>query len=402
MAPRQPPQGRSLADLRPDVAVEWHPTKNQFKPENFRVSSGQKAWWLGTCGHEWDDSISHRTGGRGCPICSGRRVVKGINDLATTHPEIAAEWHPAKNGGLVPSEVVAGSHKKVWWFSHGHEWQAMIDNRTRHDHGCSVCRGFTVQAGVNDLGTIAPEIAAEWHPTRNKKSASETMASSHSKAWFLCSNGHDYCMELRKRVNRGMGCPTCANRVVLVGFNDLVTTNPSVAAEWHPTKNGDLFPTQFVEGSARKIWWLCSVGHDWRATIVDRKRFSCPTCSATGFSSFEDGWIYLLTHETWSMQKIGITNNPDQRIGQHADFGWQLAEIRGPMPGDHIRALERAGLTALRIRGAALGQVGSNRKFNGHTESWPTGSLRLENLNQLIEWIRDDESTSVRAPNDLG
>ena len=392
MQPYPPKPGQSLAEVFPEVAAEWHPTRNELTPRDVGKRSGFKAWWLGPCGHEWDDSIAHRTSGRGCPLCAGHRVVAGINDLATTHPEIAGEWHRTRNGDLTPSMVVAGSHKKAWWSAHGHEWQAMIDNRVRHDHGCSVCRGYTVQAGINDLATIAPEIAAEWHPTRNKKAASEVMASSHSKAWFRCPLGHDFHMELRKRVTRGQGCPTCANRVVLDGFNDLATTSPRVTAEWHPTKNGDLLPTQFVEGSARKVWWLCAAGHDWKATIADRQRFNCPTCSASGFSTFEDGWIYLLVHEAWSMQKIGITNHPDQRIEQHGDYGWEIAEIRGPMPGDHTRALERAGLDALRSRGAALGHVTSNIKFNGHTESWPTESLQLESLGQLIGWIRDDEA----------
>jgi len=202
-------------------------------------------------------------------------------------------------------------------------------------------------------------------------------------------------VELRKRVNRGQSCPTCANRIVLVGFNDLATTSPRVAAEWHPTKNGDLLPMQFVEGAARKVWWLCPAGHDWKATIADRRRFDCPTCSATGFSTFEDGWLYLLVHETWSMHKIGITNHPDQRVEQHGDYGWELVDIRGPMPGDHIRALERAGLAALRRRGAALGHVTRNRKFNGYTESWSIESLHVENLSQIIAWIHDDDSTSI-------
>lgn len=394
MPPRQPKPGRSLADLLPDLAAEWHPTKNgELKPTAVGSGSGQIVWWRGRCGHEWDDSPGHRSHGRGCPLCAGKRIVPGVNDLATTHPEIAAQWHPTKNGSIRPDKIGAGSHKKVWWQDHGHEWISIVDNRTRLGNGCAVCRGYVVQEGVNDLESQFPVVAAEWHPTKNKKQPSEVVAGTHSKGWFVCPLGHEYSMVIKDRTTRNppSGCPVCANQVILVGFNDLASTNPAVAAQWHPTKNGTLTPERVVAGSGKKVWWVCSEKHEWRATVNDRKRYACPTCSASGFSTYEDGWVYLLHHDAWQMQKVGITNHPDQRLQQHGQYGWEVSEMRGPMPGDQARAIERAALTALRCRGADLGD-GSKQRFNGHTESWPTASLKLHSLTQLMEWIREDES----------
>ena len=37
------------------------------------------------------------------------KLIRGVNDLATTHPKLAVEWHPTKNGELKPSDVSAGS-----------------------------------------------------------------------------------------------------------------------------------------------------------------------------------------------------------------------------------------------------------------------------------------------------
>lgn len=396
MASGRPSSGKSLADLWPAIAAEWHPSKNgDVSAHDSWPSSGVKRWWLGACGHEWDDTPAHRISGRGCPICSGRRVLAGVNDLATTHPSIAAEWHPTKNGELTPADVGAGSHRKVWWLDHGHEWPAIIDNRVRHGHGCGVCRGFTVQAGVNDLASQFPTVAAEWHPTKNKVAASEIVAGSHDKAWFVCPLGHEFFMQIKHRTLRSpaQNCPTCMNKTILVGFNDLAFTDPAIAAEWHPTKNGDLTPEQVTAGSSKRAWWLCADGHDWQAAVRDRRRFACPTCSATGFSTFEEGWVYLLHHDSWDMQKIGITNRPDRRIEQHGRYGWEVSEMRGPMPGDQARAIEQAGLEALRARGAELGKV-AKRQFNGHTESWPMSSLKLTSLRELLEWIRADEDAS--------
>ena len=394
MPSRKPRLGKSLADEFPDLAAEWHPTKNGgLTPYDFGAGSHEVVWWLGRCGHEWDDNPGHRSHGRGCPLCSGKRIVTGVNDLATTHPEIAAQWHPSRNGSVSPDTIGAGSHKKVWWQDHGHEWIAIVDNRTRHNHGCSVCRGFTVQVGVNDLASQFPEIASEWDEVKNKKQASAVLSGSRSKGWFVCPLGHEFAMTIKHRTTRTppQGCPVCANRVILVGFNDLATTSPAVAAEWHPTKNGTLTPEQVTRGSGKRVWWVCEERHEWRATVNDRNRFACPTCSATGFSAYEDGWVYLLLHETWQMQKVGITNHPDQRLKQHGHYGWEVSEMRGPMPGDQARAIERASLNALRTRGAELGN-GSKPRFNGHSEAWPMSSLTLQSLAELMEWIREGES----------
>ena len=394
MSPRPPKPGQSLADLFPEIAAEWHPTKNgELAARDLGPGSHTKRWWLGECGHEWDDSPGHRTHGRGCPLCAGKRIVPGVNDLATTHPEIAAEWHPSKNGSTSPETIGAGSRKKVWWQDHDHEWIATVGNRTRLGHGCAVCRGLHVQTGVNDLGSRFPAIAAEWHPTKNEKQPAEVLAGSHAKGWFTCPLGHEYQMEIRKRTTRNppQKCPFCMNRTVLVGFNDLASVDPEVAAEWHPTKNGALTPQQVVAGAGKKVWWVCSEQHEWQASVNDRKRFACPTCSASGFSAYEDGWVYLLHHDAWQMQKVGITNHPDQRLQQHGRYGWEVTEMRGPMPGDQARSIEKAALAALRSRGAELGDV-SKQRFNGHTESWPTSSLSLRSIAELMEWIRADET----------
>ena len=35
--------------------------------------------------------------------------------LAETHPDLAKEWHPTKNGNITPKMISAGNGKKVWW-----------------------------------------------------------------------------------------------------------------------------------------------------------------------------------------------------------------------------------------------------------------------------------------------
>lgn len=53
--------------------------------------------------------------------------MKAKKSLAETHPEIADQWHPKKNGVINPNDVFAGSNKKFWWKcdrGEDHEWEA--------------------------------------------------------------------------------------------------------------------------------------------------------------------------------------------------------------------------------------------------------------------------------------
>lgn len=50
----------------------------------------------------------------------------------------------------------------------------------------------------------------------------------------------------------------------------VLTKNPELAKEWHPTKNGDLTPYDVTYGSLKKVWWQCEKGHEWKARIGKR------------------------------------------------------------------------------------------------------------------------------------
>ena len=69
-------------------------------------------WWRCENGHSWRARIISRTNGNGCPICAGKSVQSGINDLSTMYPKIAEEWNTQRNGNLMPNMVTAYSNKK--------------------------------------------------------------------------------------------------------------------------------------------------------------------------------------------------------------------------------------------------------------------------------------------------
>jgi DNA-directed RNA polymerase subunit RPC12/RpoP len=273
-----------LATVAPGLAAEWHPTKNgDVLASGVSPGSKLKRWWLAACGHEWDASVASRSDGSGCPVCTGKRVLIGFNDLATAKPGFVAEWHPTKNGDLVPHDVTAGSNRNVWWLGAcGHEWVAEVGSRSRGT-GCPHCsRSSTrrVLAGFNDLATVAPGLAAEWHPTKNGDlTPRDVTVGSSRAAWWIGTCGHEWLMRTSKRT-KGHGCPYCSRRRVLAGFNDLATVAPGLAAEWHPIKNGDLTPRDVAGCSNRKTWWLGSCGHEWASTPNNRAHgHGCAVCA---------------------------------------------------------------------------------------------------------------------------
>ena len=131
-----------LLTTHPQLSKEWHPTLNRdLLPSDVSAGSGKKVFWrCQKCGYEWAATINNRANGRNCPCCSNKVVVKGVNDLATTHPEIAKEWYQSENGVLTPSDVTYGSGKKVKWICpKGHIYSASILHRTSGGTNCPIC-----------------------------------------------------------------------------------------------------------------------------------------------------------------------------------------------------------------------------------------------------------------------
>ena len=396
----------------PKLMAEWDWEKNNelgLDPKTLTCGSHQKAWWKCEKVHEWQATIGDRNKGKGCPICSGKKALKGYNDLATINPQLAEEWNYEKNGNLKPENFTANSGKKAWWkCNKGHEWQASICSRNT-GVGCPICNSerstsfpeyaivyylkennieaihthkekgyeldiympskntaieydayfyhknkakkdleknlkckndgiklyrireglpslndysidYTIDKNQKDLAEVIqkilseiiginvnvdlkrdaieienlreyteksnsllftnPTLAKEWDYEKNGSLRPEhILANSGKKIWWKCSKGHEWQATIAHR-NVGQGCPYCSNRRILIGYNDLATINPKLANEWNYEKNGDLKPDDFTSNSGKKVWWKCSKGHEWQATINNRNNGTgCPHCS---------------------------------------------------------------------------------------------------------------------------
>ena len=207
---------------------------------------------------------------------------KKEKQYVSDNAQLMAEWNWEKNTYFDPSTLMLGSGKKVWWkCEKRHSWECTPNARTtKSGTGCPYCSNHRVFPGFNDLYTLRPDLAKEWHPSKNGgTSPTQISPGSSKKAWWICQEGHEYQAVIANR-NTGYGCPYCSGRYAIKGENDLQTVNPNLAQEWNYEKNGELTPGDVLPRSDKRVWWKCAEGHEWQTQIkVRTKGNGCPYCS---------------------------------------------------------------------------------------------------------------------------
>lgn len=295
----------------PEVLKDWDYIKNSYNPTELAAGHNKSVFWkCHICGAEWTTSPNHRCYGdkNGCPSCADKQrratwvntALSKSGSLAELYPEIAKEWDYLKNKDA-PDRVLPHSNKGYWWTCpKGHSYKSTVSHRTERGSGCPYCSSKIVLPGFNDLSTLYPELLSWWDYNNNKIAPSDIFPNSNKKYHWICPKGHKFETTACSIV-RGRGCPVCAGKKVLCGYNDLASQNPELAAEWHPTKNGTATPETVTQKSNKAFWWKCHIcSYEWRAPVNARNVNGCPNCSKKGESIPEYVIMFYL-------QKAGIT-----------------------------------------------------------------------------------------------
>lgn len=136
---------------------------------------------------------------------------------------------------------------------------------------------------------IRPDLAKYYKPELN-----DGRPFSNCSKWATVILVCDICNKPKKvqggnfttdnKLTRSFSCNYCLSLGVL---------EPEIAKEWHPTKNGKLTPFDVKRAYNKKVWWLCSEGHEWEAGVGKRTvmRRNCPVC---GYSRAEQEIVRFL------------------------------------------------------------------------------------------------------------
>ncbi|MEK5209235.1 zinc-ribbon domain-containing protein [Psychrobacillus sp. FSL H8-0510] len=347
---------RSLALLKPELAKEWHPTKNlDISPYKVSTQSQKKVWWVCKNHHEWKAKVGSRTLGSGCPVCHASNkisfpelciyfyICKIAPDAISQYPisntrrsldifipsiNLAIEYdgayfHKDSEKDLAKDKLIKqtmgdiqlirvrefgcpdyqSSNPLVSFYFLDHNSNTMSEIIRQIVETVSVMSKSDSIPNINisrdqmaiyqlldrlevknSLLERFPEVAKEWHPSKNGLLTPEQFPfGSNRKAWWLCASSHEWNAKIYSRT-KGHGCPYCSGNYVSLK-NSLVQYHPEVAAQFHPNKNAEITVDKLSVKSNKTVWWQCSHGNSWKATVNDRTKLgklgnpSCEECT---------------------------------------------------------------------------------------------------------------------------
>lgn len=198
-----------------------------------------------------------------CSSCQTENMIKKLkkikednfeykDSLEVCFPEISKEWHPTKNGELIPSKVNKYSQKTAWWICNNssicgciHEYEAPISNRTFNNSKCPFCFGSKKICFHQSLEFCFPEISNEWDYEKNEDLLPSNFSpGSNYKAWWKTVNCKhpSYQMRIRSRTGKKSTCPACYNKTegIILRFLDNIFKGKVIqryAKDWCKNKN---------------------------------------------------------------------------------------------------------------------------------------------------------------------
>ncbi len=384
-----------LATINPNLAQEWNYNKNSITPFEIGANSSKKVWWKCHNNHEWEATVASRNNGNGCPICTNRIIHFGINDFETLNKHLMPYWNYQKNKINPKTISVGYNKKIWWKCPKcDHEWYGVPPRATRIDTICPNCSSelgisFSEKAVYYYLKKIDDTIIGNYRskillgkeldiyiPKKN-------IGIEYDGGYYhrdikrdlekdkICNDNNIVLYRIREKnckiLNSSSIC-LCRNNdkndslntVIkeliyniynfkidvdvdkdrnnindLINFiekeKSLLKMFPDLTNEWNYKKNGKLKPEYVMATSGRKVWWLCSKGHEWEATIASRSAGNngCPYCSnhiiKAGYNDLKTLNPFLAKEWNYSKNKI----NPNEvGIGTTKKVWWICSKCK--------------------------------------------------------------------------
>lgn len=391
-----------LGTVYPEIAERWHPTLNKLKPSQVTAHSNKKVYWV--CkknkNHYFSTRIDHMVDANiDCPVCSNQKILFGVNDLASTNPELMLEWDFEKND-TKPEKYTQGNSKKVWWkCSNGHSWLASIYSRTAQKCGCPICsrelrvsfaedvigyylsNHFKIEKSKHfiwlnkkELDIYLPELflaieydGERWHKNWNRDFQKDILCDKNgiklirirepncpkyettAKLLHLTKKNdfgslHTAIRNIFDYISDSFGLNVKTDIDIQRDYDEILKlhivrekecsiTDADLLAEWDYKKNFPLLPSMFKKGSHRKVWWKCSLGHEWQAVISSRTglvKCGCPYCSGKkiviGWNDFQT--LYPNISKEWDFERNSPILPSQVRPKTNKKYWWKCEKCR--------------------------------------------------------------------------
>lgn len=251
------------ANDKPEILREYE-SSNPLPPTEIGCASTAEVRWKCAYDHLEIESLFKRLRRGYCSVCGPRMH----GSFAQNHPKLLPFW--SEDNTVKPDEIPPTYSKFiVWKCPEGHTWERRIALQIELN-SCPIC---SQKDGY--LFTLKPELKTDWDQNNNPNISPDTIRA-YSKVQYnwKCANGHSYTASPEKLMRSNVRCPICAS----FGY-----THPDAAKEWHPTKNGNKTPFDFLEKSHKEAWFICTqCGSEYPLRIAyraNRKTECCPHCN---------------------------------------------------------------------------------------------------------------------------
>ena len=269
-----------------ELLEEWDREANNILPTEVSYGSGKQIWWKCKKNHKWKTAVSQRATGwkTGCPICSRTQTSFPEQTLAFY---LGKKYHILQRYRIKGKEVdvfipeynIAVEYDGMMWHSdEDKQLQDLEKTKVLFEDGISLIR------------------------LKESKTISSVYYSNNQYIIKYIVNGGKYItknfeaaiIELFKIINnisKNDSIPSIdimrdellirAHYMNILKENSVAIVFPELVKEWDIEKNEGITPDAFSARNNKKIWWKCSEGHSWLASINSRgvRKLGCPFCA---------------------------------------------------------------------------------------------------------------------------
>lgn len=284
-----------LADSDDPARGWWDHERNDEK--TFRTVTLRATrtchWVCPECSRSFPAKVVDMTAGHySCPDCSAIRKAewdaeyeRWKNTPVADVPELASAWADDAD----PRSVMVAGDWMLRRFRCPVGHHPRISPLTFLQSGCPSCRSAeTRRAQKNWLADTLPEIASQWHPTRNGNlTPADVVWDSQRSVWWLaecCRYEWEETPRSRDKYDR-LHCPRCKTILGSLAWQD-----PGLAAEWSPANPLTAWNVRPHAATPFVPEWICATdkAHVWRSALSGRSNGSeCPECKVVGKSKVE-------------------------------------------------------------------------------------------------------------------